>query len=165
MTNPEPEPLERSEALILFHRTQWLWRFCLCLPFFYLGIAWLVERIWFLPTSRAGFWPLTPAARGGLLILFGGVAVGTQAAVALVHRSFAGKLEAPDLSPKRMAELYWKRTLYLAACADTVSGLGLIVFLLIGHWTALAAFCGYSYLIYAQAYPRARLLCEALGIP
>jgi hypothetical protein len=140
-------------------RTQFLWRLCLCLPFVYVGAAWGVERVWFPVGKPPGFWPMSPAGFALLMGAFGGAVAGVQAAFVLVHRSYARSLRQPGLSLYQIAHLYWKRTLYLVAFADVASGLGLIAFLIQGSWTALLVFCMCSYVLYLQAYPRARLLC------
>jgi hypothetical protein len=140
-------------------RTQFLWRLCLCLPFVYVGAAWLVEHVWFPAGKPPGFWPMSPTGFEILMGAFGGAVAGVQAAFVLVHRSYARRLRLPGLSLYQIAYLYWKRTLYLVAFADVASGLGLIAFLIQGSWTALLVFCMCSYVLYLQAYPRARLLC------
>jgi hypothetical protein len=152
-----PANLTGPSTILL--RTQFLWRLCLCLPFVYVGAAGGVEHWWFPAGGVPGFWRMSAAGFAVLMGAFGGAVAGVQAAFVLVHRSYTHRLRQPGLSLYQIAYLYWKRTLYLVAFADVASGLGLIAFLIQGSWTALLVFCMCSYVLYLQAYPRARLLC------
>ena len=94
------------------------------------------------------------------IAVFAGLAVAAQITLILVRGKFSVALQRHETSRMETAYLYWKRTVWLLCCADIPSGLGLILFLLFGYWCVLIPFCGASYFLYAQAYPRARLLTE-----
>ncbi len=146
---------EFPEADALIRRAQWMWRGCLLLPFIYLGIAFLLNHFWFVPHRfGAGLWPMRSESFNVLLGVFGALAAGSQAAHYVYRKRFNERIARERLKPMAAAKLYWKRTIYLVCCADLVSGLGLVAFLLNAHWNALIAFCLISYLLYIQSYPR-----------
>ncbi|HBF35311.1 TPA: hypothetical protein DDW35_12190 [Candidatus Sumerlaeota bacterium] len=154
--NSDPE-IDFSERTL--HRAQWTWRMCLLLPFCYLGIAWLVEK-WCFDAAHHGFLPLRRDKIDIFISIFAGLVVAAQITLILLRSRFAAVLHRRESSKMETAYLYWKRTLWLLCCADIPSGLGLILFLLFGYWCLLIAFSVCSYLLYAQAYPRARILTE-----
>ena len=149
-SNTDPETVLR--------RARWMWRVCLLLPFLYMGIAWLVAHFFFHKTYSFGFWPMAAATHRKVLIGFGLLALCAQVVVIFLHQTFQSRIRQVRLIPPEAAQLYWRRTLYMAVCADFVSGLGLIAFLLNADWTALVGLCIFSYFLYVQAYPRARFL-------
>ena len=137
-------------------RARRLWRICLALPFLYLVLAWLIDRHFF--KAGIGFWPMpAPVYRIVLSGFVCGAAI-IQMLVLGLHLTFQRRIREVRLVLPRVAHLYWRRTLYIALCADIVSGLGLIAFLIHADWEALVGFCLFSYLLYIQAYPRARFL-------
>ena len=156
---PDDEKPEMGFSDRMVHRAQWTWRLCLLLPFCYLGIAWLVDG-WFFTTARHGFLPMRRDIVQMVISVLGGLAVAAQLTILLLRHKFAAALRRKESSKVETAYLYWKRTLWLVCCADIPSGLGLIQFLLFGDWTILIVFSACSYLLYAQAYPRARILTE-----
>lgn len=93
-----------------------------------------------------------------ILVAFGIMAFLAEGGILSLRYYFQKKLNEVRLMPVRAAGLYWQRTLWMLLCADLVSGLGLIAYLLRGDWMALIAFCIVSYFLYIQAYPRGRFL-------
>lgn len=156
---PDDESPEQSLQERLIHRSQWTWRLCLLLPFCYLGIAWLVDGCWF-SGARRGFLPMRGDMERLTVALVGGFTFSAQIGIVLLRRRFGEILKKKNHSKIEVAYLYWKRTLWLVCCADIPSGLGLILFLLLGNWNYPMAFCACSYVLYAQAYPRARIITE-----
>ena len=154
LANPEPPP-PVGDARGILRRAQWLWTACLFLPFVYLGLAWIVESVWFARNEGFGFWPLRAAHYRILLGALAACAVGSQAAILVLHRRYAGRIRDARLRPALAATLLLRRTFYMAAWTDLVSGLGLVAFLFNADWNALIAFCACSFLLYAQIHPHA----------
>jgi len=153
-----PSPLSSGNPQEALSRARWLWRCCLILPFLYIGFAAAVHHLLFAQKMPFGFWPMGDKAYRGILFAFCIIAVLAEAAILGLRYFFQKKLNEVRLIPIRASELYWQRTLWMLLCADLVSGLGLIAFLLRADWMALIVFCIVSYLLYIQAYPRGRFL-------
>lgn len=131
-----------------------LWRGCLVLPFVYIGLALIVESIWFEPQRPRGFLALSRDSLEVLISVFGGLAVGAEVGVLLVRRHFVRAIEIGRSMPGVVAALYWRRTVWMCTIADTVCMLGFLIFLSNREWTPMVLFCGLSYFMYAQSYPR-----------
>jgi hypothetical protein len=152
-----PDPSSDDPPATL-RRARRLWQLCLMLPFVYVGAAFAIDRLFF--TSGFGFWAVTPTVYRRILLVFAALAVCAQVALVVLHRHFQARIREVRLSPARAALLYHRRTIYMAACADAVSGLGLIAFLINADWMALIVFCVVSYFLYVQAYPRGRFVTD-----
>ena len=112
------------------------------------------------PDGVPGFWPMRDTTYYGVIAVFGLLSIAAQIGIVVLRATYGRRIRLERLIVSRVAELYWKRTLYMAACADLVSSLGLIAFLMRANWHALVAFCIWSYLLYAQVYPRGRFMDE-----
>ncbi|MFP4379333.1 MAG: hypothetical protein ACLFUS_02430 [Candidatus Sumerlaeia bacterium] len=151
---PEEQPLWETRIA----RVRLLWQICLFLPFLYLLLCLGIENIW-KGNPKSGLWPtLSEEAYRSILSVLGGLCFGAEVALLLIRQRFALIIEANKSDLDSMARVYGRRTFLMAACADFVSFMGLIAFLLRGHWIVLSVFCAASYLLYAQAYPRASKL-------
>jgi hypothetical protein len=153
-----PDEADQPDWRTRLDRARRFWQFCLFLPFVYLLVGWGAEALWF-PGGKKGLWPsVDPSLYRGILSLLGGVVFGAQTALMLIRKRHADLLDEAADNPDRMAKIYWRRTLYMAGCSDLVSFFGLLGFLVKGHWFVIVGLCGFSYILYAQAYPRAILL-------
>ena len=162
MENPDrPSPndpsLDPNEPI---RRARVFWHICLFLPFVYIGIGLIVDRFVFIPNNGVGFWPMQQRSYDRLVYCLIVLVILAQGGVLVAHGIFARKILAHRLIPWKAARYYWLRTLVVAACADSVTLFGLIVFLLSAQWEPLLGCCIYAFIVYAQAYPRAHLLDE-----
>ncbi|MBN1868511.1 hypothetical protein JW916_14610 [Candidatus Sumerlaeota bacterium] len=149
-SSPDPtEPIRRARLL---------WHLCLVLPFVYIGIAEIVDRFLFAPNNGLGLWPMRSDSYDWTIRILIALVVAIQVGVVVLHLVFARRIRICSLIPARAARLYWWRTAAVAACGDTVTFFGLIVFLLSARWPPLLGCCIYAYIVYAQAYPRAHLV-------
>lgn len=160
MSDPQEPIPPYEDAQTIIRRARRLWLVCLGLPFVYLGVGLLVKQYFFTVKYPAGFFPLNRAQFWTVLDAFIALALCAELAILLVRHFFKKKLAIVRLIQGRAAELYWRRTRYLAACCDFVSILGLIFFLLTASGPALIGFCVFSYLLYAQSYPAAHFVDE-----
>lgn len=160
MRLPFAQPPDEDPREVLA-RTRLMWQLALFLPFVYIGIGWAVERFWFEPREIDGLWAMRRQTFLNLLGAALAAALGLQALVVWLRLRFRRLLLEARLQPKRLAALYYRRTLYLMLCADTASGLGLILFLLGGDWRPFLALCMFCYLLYVQASPGGTLLDDA----
>jgi hypothetical protein len=142
-----------DDAETILRRTHWMWRAFLGMPFVYLLLGKFVESVWFESERDGGFWPLQPEGYRVLLVVLGVLAVGAQVALLVLRSRFNQRMHDAGPHSAVAAQLGWKRIFYLGACADAVSGLGLVAFLFNADWNALMAFCACSYLLYMQAFP------------
>ncbi|MFW5870584.1 MAG: hypothetical protein ACOCVL_02850 [Candidatus Sumerlaeota bacterium] len=150
MLDPLPEPQNDPEIMRRVVLSQWLWKACLGFPFLYLLIAWGLEKAFF---QGYGFWPLHSETYMKVLAGFIAAAVTMQVILFFIHRHFTQKILDYRLRPHVMATALWRRTMYGAMCGDTVSALGLVLFLFNADWSALIFFCLGSYVLYGQITP------------
>ncbi len=150
--------MEENGTEEIITRTRLMWRMVLFLPFLYIGVALLIERTFFIPDEKIGFWAIREVNYQRTLMLFVLLAILLQATLQIIRIVFQKKIEAVRLIPVKTAILYWKRTYLMTACADTVCVLGFILFLIRADWRPLIGFCIFSYFLYIQATPRARHL-------
>lgn len=155
MTVPEEAFLDKNLALFLRAPLR-LWRFCLFLPFLYVGLGWWADRSLF--EGEPGWFRLEGAASHGLLAGLALLVLATEGVLLVLRRRFRLSAQKLGADFPRWQNLYWKRTLYMAGCADTVCFLGLAHFLLQGNWIAFFVCLAAAYLFYAQAYPRGEQL-------
>jgi hypothetical protein len=150
MLDPLPSPENDAEIVRRIHHAQLLWKACLVFPFFYVALAWLLDRYVF---TGYGFWPKHPEAYHKWLVGFTALAIAAQGALRLIHRHYTQKMRDYRLRPRYMAEALWKRTLYGAVCGDFLSFLGLVLFMFNAKWNVLMYFCLGSYILYGQIAP------------
>lgn len=129
------------------------WLYVICLPPLYLLICTIVQEIWFTTAASRGFYPLTPTTKTVTLTLFGTFVVGAQALLLWLKRRFGLRLEEAESDPFEYSRLLKRRFMTQAAVCDSVSGLGVIYFLLEGDLRAMFVFGALSLLLYLQAYP------------
>ncbi len=151
MFDPMPDPESDTsihEYIRMAHR---LWTACLFFPFIYVTIAWILEVTLF---HGYGFWPIIDDRKYVKIIIgFVAAAAAMQIVLLLVRRHYTSKMRDYRLRPRLMAHALWKRTMYGIMCGDTVSGLGLLLFMFNADWNLLIYFCFASYIIYAQITP------------
>jgi hypothetical protein len=152
MFDPMPDPRNDSSIHEYIRMARRLWVACLFFPFGYVIIAWLLEVTVF---DGYGFWPISDDRKYMKVVLgFVAAAVCMQFVLMFVRHHYTRKMHDFRLRPRYMAHALWQRTMYGIMCGDTVSGLGLVLFLFNGDWNYLIYFCLGSYIIYAQISPQ-----------
>ena len=157
-TTPEIE----TYLAVQVKRIRGLWRICLCLPMAYLFVCAAVNYYYFIPRSQIGIYPLSQSTYE--LAFFSGliVALGIEAAIFMLRRDTKAYLVARAHSPRELIESYRWRFFIMAALCDTVSFIGVILFLLNGTLKAVFIFGLLALICYAQIHPSTRLARAAL---
>jgi len=146
--------LNPEEAIDLhLQRLQRLWTFFLLLPLAYLGLCVLIDRIYLQPRHPDGLWPSSVDSFQTWLTVCA-IAVGiTQIVLLVILRQFKRRLYNSRGSIDTFIKTLTWRQWISASCCDTVSFIGLVLFLLNADLRMMLIFGMASYLFYAQIHP------------
>jgi hypothetical protein len=151
--DPRDYPWVSDDPDVTLRRVQWMWRGCLLLPFLYLILAFLMDHFWFVHRNDLGLWPFREAQHGVAYGIYAALVLAAQAGMVWVRRQYVDSIIDARLRPPLLSVLIWKRSVRQFICADLISFLALMSFLMDADWNALTVLCFCSYLLYAQAYP------------
>jgi hypothetical protein len=153
--DPRDYPWVSDDPDVTVRRLHWMWCGCLLLPFLYLVCAFLMDRFWFVHRNGLGLWPLREVQRWTAYGLYGILAMAAHLYSVWIRRRYEDAVIDARLRPSLLSILVWKRSVRQFICADLISFLALVSFLVDADWNALTVLCFCSYLLYAQAYPHA----------
>jgi len=156
MMEPQnPDPRQQAEHAI--RTLQRYWRGVLCLPVVYILICAAIQRYVFTPRERNGFLPLAPDSAIVLLAFFAVLTGCGQSLIWTLKSRFETWLDESAGEVEEFVRILRRRFFFLGTICDTISGLGLIYFLLMGDMRVMLGFGAASYVLYAQIYTHERL--------
>lgn len=151
----DPSPRQQAEQAI--RTLQRYWRGVLCLPVVYLLTCAAIQHYVFEPRDSSGFFPLASDSEIVLLAFFCVLTGCGQILIWTLKARFEMFLDESAEQIEEFVRILKRRFLFLGTICDTISGLGLIYFLLMGDMRAMLGFGAASYVLYAQIYTHERL--------
>ena len=150
MENMSANP--REAALRAIRTLQRYWLAALCLPVAYVLVCAATQRYVFDSGDSRGFFPQGEESALILLVFFAILAMLAQVLVLVLKQRFATWLDESAEEIGEFIRILRRRFLILGTICDTVSGLGLIYFLLNGDMRVMLGLGAASYVLYAQIY-------------